>query len=212
MVEKHRWKYYSSARVLQLLSEFSKKIYDNGMIIIVGLGNPGTKFNSTRHNAGFSAVDFFAAKHGFPDFKLSKKYDALVSEKDGILLAKPQTFMNESGKAARKLMANGKGQMENLIVVHDDIDMGLGKIKFAKDSGAGGHKGVDSIIAALGGKDFIRLKIGIATDEAPAGDVVLQKFSPAHQEILDGAIKKSAEALQHFIDSGLEKTMNAFNR
>src|SRR3989344_5023563 len=101
-----------------IIVKLIKKIYDDGMVIIVGLGNPGAKFNNTRHNAGFSAVEFFAAKHGFPDFKLSKKYDALVSEKDGILLAKPQTFMNESGRSVHKLISNFKFQISNLVVVH----------------------------------------------------------------------------------------------
>ncbi len=179
------------------------------MFIIVGLGNPGVKFNTTRHNAGFMALDFFATQNNFPEFELSKKYDSLISEKDGILLAKPQTFMNESGKAVQKLMKNSQAE---LIVVHDDIDMDLGKIKFSKDSGAGGHKGVESIIALLGTKDFTRLKIGIATGEQKAEEVVLQKFSPAEQEILTGVIKKSALALQYFIDNGLEKTMNEYNR
>ncbi len=180
------------------------------MFIIVGLGNHGTPFNHTRHNAGFEVLDFFARQNEFPEFALSKKYHALVSKKDDVLLAKPQTFMNESGKAVKKLLSNANGQM--LIVVHDDIDMELGKIKFVKDSGAGGHKGVDSIIQALGNNNFIRLKIGIATNDKRAEDVVLKKFSKEEQKILDGVIEKSSQALAYFIEHGLEKTMNEYNR
>ncbi len=191
------------------------------MIIIVGLGNPGKKFYHTRHNAGFEVLDFFAAQNTFPE--------------NEVLLVKPQTFMNESGKAVKEILRNkneatlivvrddtdmdlGKIKLlknknaPTLVVVHDDIDLPLGKIKFSKDSSSGGHKGVDSIIQALGTKDFARLKIGIATGDHKAGEVVLQKFSPQEQEILNEVTKKSAEALTYFIENGLEKTMNEYNR
>src|SRR5258706_10245849 len=144
------------------------------MTIIVGLGNPGEKFKNTRHNVGFMAIDFFAEKNGFPEFELLKKYNSLVSEKDGIILAKPQTFMNDSGKTVKLMLKNQKEA--TLIVVHDDIDLPLGKIKFSKDSGAGGHKGVDSIIQQLGNNNFIRLKMGIATDNKNAEEAVLKKL------------------------------------
>ncbi len=179
------------------------------MFIIVGLGNPGKKFDHTRHNAGFMMVDFFSKKNGFPDFELSKKHESLISEKDDVLLVKPLTFMNESGRAVKSLLKNKEA---TLVVVHDDIDMPLGKIKLSKDSSSGGHKGVDSIIAALGTKDFARIKIGIATGDHKAEDVVLQKFSPQEQEILNEVIKKSSEALKKLIDEGLEKAMNKFNQ
>lgn len=179
------------------------------MIIIIGLGNPGKKFNRTRHNAGFMAVDFFAAQNNFPEFKLkSPAINALFSEKDDVVLVKPQTFMNESGK----IVAIYKSQISNLVVVHDDIDMALGKIKFSKDSSSGGHKGVDSIIQTLGTKDFARLKIGVATGEEQALEVVLEKFSPQEQEVMHSMIKKSAEALDYFIKNGLQKSMNEYNR
>ncbi|OGZ65229.1 MAG: aminoacyl-tRNA hydrolase [Candidatus Staskawiczbacteria bacterium RIFCSPHIGHO2_02_FULL_43_16] len=179
------------------------------MVIIVGLGNPGKKFENTRHNAGFMVLDFFAQQNNSPEFEVSKKYSqALISEKDDILLVKPQTFMNESGRA----ISNLKFQISNLVVAHDDIDLQLGKIKFSKDSTSGGHKGVASIIQALGTKDFVRLKIGIATGDHKAEEVVLQKFSPQEQEILHEVIKKSSKALKCLIKSGLEKTMNEYNK
>ena len=92
------------------------------MIIIVGLGNPGEKFNNTRHNAGFMAVDFFAKKNDFPEFEFSKKDNALISKKETILLVKPQTFMNESGVSVKKIVSSFKFQASSFIVVHDDID------------------------------------------------------------------------------------------
>ena len=195
------------------------------MIIIVGLGNPGEKFEHTRHNTGFMAVDFFAQKNEFPEFEMSKKYESLTSRKDDILLAKPQTFMNESGKAVRKLTTHYKLPTTHLVVVHDDIDLPLGKLKISKDSGAGGHKGVNSIITALGKKDFVRIKIGICPPATAVGGVpsgggskpkevekfVLKKFTKEEMEALKETIKKSVDALDMLIKEGLEKAMNQFN-
>ncbi|MBX4201094.1 aminoacyl-tRNA hydrolase [Candidatus Parcubacteria bacterium] len=180
------------------------------MMLIIGLGNPGAQFNHTRHNAGFEVLDFFAQKNGFPEFSLSKKYEALISEKDDVILAKPQTFMNESGKTAAAMLKNTTGV--NLVVVHDEIDLELGKMKFSKDSGAGGHKGVASIIQHVGNNNFIRLKIGVATDDKRAEEVVLEKFSPAEQETLQQVIEKASEALDHLINNGIEKTMNEYHK
>jgi len=181
------------------------------MTIVVGLGNPGEKFKNTRHNVGFMAVDFFAQQNNFPDFLLSKKYRSLISEQDGIILVKPQTFMNESGLATKKIMAQDK--KAGLVVIHDDIDLPLGKIKFSKDSGSGGHKGVDSIINSLGSKDFVRLKIGIGRngDKIKAEKIVLKKFTKEEKEVLKSAIEKSVEALSCLTKNGLEKTMNEYN-
>ncbi len=166
------------------------------MLIIVGLGNPGKKFEHTRHNAGFEVLDFFAQQNNFPE--------------NEVMLYKPQTFMNESGKAVKEILKNKNEPV--LVIVHDDIDLPLGKIKFVKDSSSGGHKGVDSIIQAIGTKDFARLKIGVATGDHKAEEVVLQKFSPQEREILQEVIKKSSEALKYLIENGLEKTMNEYNR
>ena len=178
------------------------------MIIIVGLGNPGTKFDRTRHNIGFLALDFFAAKNRFPDFVLQKKYDSLVSEDNDIVLAKPQTFMNESGVAVRKLLKNKEAQ---IVIVHDDIDLEIGKLKIVKDRGSAGHKGIDSIIQSIGNDNVVRFRIGIATNDKLAKEVVLEKFSPEEQQILDGVLQKVSEALDCFIKEGLEKTMNKYN-
>lgn len=151
------------------------------MLIIIGLGNPGKKFEHTRHNAGFEALDFFATQ-----------------KKDDVILFKPGTFMNESGPAIKKMMQDTGAKIEDLVVVHDDIDMDLGKIKLVKNSTSGGHKGVESIIQALGTKDFTRLKIGVKTDERLAEEVVLEKFTPEEYEILTKAIEQSAEILKTF--------------
>lgn len=177
------------------------------MTVIVGLGNPGPKFKYTRHNAGFMALDFFAKKNQFPDFVFSQKYQSEISEHENVLLVKPQTFMNESGAAVKSL----KLHTESFIVVRDDIDLPLGSIKFSKDSGSGGHKGVDSMIENLGNNHFVQLKIGIATGQEKAQEVVLKKFTKEERELLQGVIEKSAEALDYCLQNGIEKTMNGYN-
>jgi len=199
------------------------------MITIVGLGNPGEKFKNTRHNLGFMTVDFFAKKNNFPVFQLSKKYNSLILEtnysnflckagivkdEEKILLVKPQTFMNESGKVIKQIILNFKFQISNLIVVHDDIDLPIGKIKISKDSGSGGHKGVDSIINALGKKDFIRFRIGICPQNGKPAKIeqfVIKKFTGDEKIIIEESIQESADALSFFIENDLEKTMNQFN-
>ena len=190
----------------------------NNMIIIIGLGNPGKQYKNTRHNVGFLAIDAFAEKNGFPDFKLQKKTHSLVSEHvvDGklVLLAKPQTFMNESGKAVKQLVAQKDSE---LIVIHDDIDLPLGKLKIIKERGSAGHKGVESIIQSVGNDGLVRFRIGIgASTETPkdtkAMEIVLKSFSPEDQKVIDETINKTVDALALYIREGLEKSMNAYNK
>jgi PTH1 family peptidyl-tRNA hydrolase len=181
------------------------------MTIIIGLGNPGKKFENTRHNVGFMAIDFFAEKNNFPDFKLQKRFDAQISELENILLAKPHTFMNESGKSAKKLLENKN--IENLIIIHDDVDLPIGKIKIVKDRGSAGHKGIESIIQNIGNENLIRFRIGIAPEKkVEAKKVVLKKFSKEEKELINQSIEKASQAIKLFILQGLEKTMNEFNK
>jgi peptidyl-tRNA hydrolase, PTH1 family len=187
------------------------------MIIIIGLGNPGTQFKNTRHNVGFMAVDEFAKKNNFSDFKLQKKANALVSEhiigNEGVVLAKPQTFMNDSGKSVKQLTSNTEAKMADLIIIHDDIDLPVGKIKIVKDRGSAGHKGVESIIKSIGNDGLIRFRIGIGgQNNVKAMKVVLKKFSLQENKIIDETIQKVSEALDLFIEDGLEKTMNEYNK
>jgi PTH1 family peptidyl-tRNA hydrolase len=180
------------------------------MTIIIGLGNPGKKFENTRHNVGFMAIDKFAKENNFPDFKLQKKYESLVSENENIILAKPQTFMNESGKAIKLIIKNLK--IKNFVVIHDDIDLLVGKIKIVKDRGSAGHKGIESIIKSVGNENLIRVRIGIGSEnKQEAKKIVLKNFSVEEKIILESAIKKTAEAIDTLINEGLEKAMNQFN-
>ena len=181
------------------------------MIIIIGLGNPGEQYKNTRHNVGFMAIDEFAEKNDFPEFELQKKSESLVSEKDGVLLAKPQTFMNESGKAVSKLAKNAP--VENLVVIHDDIDLPIGKIKIVKERGSAGHKGVESIIKNIGNDGLVRIRIGIGSEnKVEAMKIVLKNFSTEEQKNIENAVQKVCQALDLFIKEGLEKTMNEYNK
>jgi PTH1 family peptidyl-tRNA hydrolase len=184
------------------------------MIIIIGLGNPGEQYKNTRHNVGFMAIDAFAEKNNFPDFKMQKKSNALIAENiladEKIILVKPQTFMNDSGKSAKELVRNN--QTENIIVIHDDIDLPVGKMKIIKERGSAGHKGVESIIKNIGNDGLVRFRVGIGSDKkTEAMKVVLKNFSPEEKKLVDETIQKTTEALNFFVKEGLEKTMNQFN-
>ena len=181
------------------------------MIIIIGLGNPGEQYKNTRHNVGFMAVDEFAKKNDFPEFKLQKKSKAEISEKENLILVKPHTFMNESGKAVREIIKNKS--VDNIIVIHDDIDLPIGKIKIVQERGSAGHKGVESIIQNIGNEGLVRIRIGIGSDnKVEAMKIVLKNFSPEEQKIINESIQKTIEALELFIKEGLEKTMNEYNQ
>ncbi len=186
------------------------------MIIIVGLGNPGKKFKNTRHNVGFSAVNKLAGNFQFPIFNFQSSSNAEISKGEiageKVILAKPQTFMNESGKAVQKILSNIKDQISNIVVIHDDIDLPVGKIKIVQERGSAGHKGVESIIKSIGNEGLIRIRVGIAPqNDVKAEKVVLEKFSPEEQEILKKTLVKAADALDFLIKNDLEKTMNRFN-
>ncbi len=189
------------------------------MLLIVGLGNPGVKYQNTRHNVGFMVLDEFATQYAFPAFKLSKKFFALISERnlngDKVILAKPQTFMNESGKTARAISSHYKLSNEDILVVHDDIDLPLGKIKISKNSSSAGHKGVDSIIKFLKTKDFVRFRIGIKNEAAKTRDtekLVLEKFTEEESAILQNILQKTIKSIVMCVEAGLTKAMSECNK
>ncbi|MDD2731908.1 MAG: aminoacyl-tRNA hydrolase [Candidatus Pacebacteria bacterium] len=186
------------------------------MIIITGLGNPEEKYLRTRHNAGFTAVDEFQKKNNFSDFIFSKKINSLISEgvfnNEKIIIIKPQTHMNNSGRAVRLALDYYKGKCLDLFVIHDDSDLVLGKIKIVKNRGSAGHKGVESIINEIGSQDFIRIRIGIRSKNLKdASDFVLKKFSQKEEVLFKRAVKKTIEAVEYFKKEGLKKTMNKYN-
>lgn len=189
------------------------------MILIIGLGNPGRKFKRTRHNLGFRVIEKFAKENDFPNFKFVKRFTASISKGEidhkRIILANPQTFMNESGKAAKKLISNFKLQIANLWIVHDDLDLPLGKIRISKGRGSAGHKGVQSIIDELKIKNFIRFRIGIKNKELSVRDIekfVLEKFTKEEEKIIKKVIKRTCLAIKVAIIKGTEKAMSEFNK
>ncbi len=173
------------------------------MKIIIGLGNPGLKYKKTRHNIGFMALENFRKEGNFPSFKGKKQFQAEISEKNGVVLAKPQTFMNSSGLAVRAFTTYYLLPTTNLFIVHDDFDLPLGEIKVAESSSAGGHHGVQSIIDNLKTNSFTRVRIGIrpnSTSTLPtanlkAEDFVLKKFAKEEQPLLQEALKKTCQKL-----------------
>src|SRR4030042_1337764 len=181
------------------------------MFLIVCLGNPGKKYEKTWHNAGFLAINTFSEKNNFPKFKLSKKFKAELSEgflnEDKIILAKPQTFMNNSGVSIKLLIRNWKIKLDSLIVIHDDIDLPLGKIKVAKGKGSAGHKGVESTIKELKNKDFVRIRIGIQPKAGKPKNpekFVLQKLNK-EENILEEVFQKISLLIGMIEREGLEK-------
>lgn len=191
------------------------------MILIIGLGNPGERFKRTRHNLGFRVIYQFRVRKKFSKFRFSKKMNSLISRKflnkKKVILAKPQTFMNDSGKAIKLLTRTYNPEPNNLIIIHDDIDLSLGEIKIVKNRGAAGHKGVQSIIDELGTKNFVRFRIGIKPKSyllTPKflENFVLQKFNKKEEKILKDIIKRSCLAIEIAIKEGIEKAMNKFNK
>ena len=176
------------------------------MPIITGLGNPGKKYENTRHNVGFMAIDALAKKLGLT-WEEEKKFKAQICQNGNAILVKPQTFMNNSGQSVQAVLSYYKllpkklgvfkvkdGDLsEILTVIHDDIDIALGKYKISLDSRSAGHKGVESIISHLKTKNFKRIRIGIRTEMAnkmPADKFVLQKFRKEELKIIDNLIAK----------------------
>jgi len=189
------------------------------MVLIVGLGNPGEQYEKTRHNAGFMVLDSFATGNDLPDFTFDKKSNSLTSdsimENEKIILAKPQTFMNNSGRSVKTLYSKFRILNSNLIIVHDDIDLLLGKIKISVGSSSAGHKGIESIIRMLGTKDFVRIRIGIQPERGKPNDVenfVLKKFSKGESKILEEVIENSCNALNTILEEGIEKARNEINK
>ena len=166
------------------------------MKLIIGLGNPGEKYEKTRHNAGFLAVDKMALSSKYQVLSTQSKFNAKISngiiDDKKIILTKPQTFMNNSGEAIRAIVDYYKINIEDIIVIHDDLDISLGEYKISKNKNSGGHKGVQSIIDCLGTKDFARIRIGIMTEnkKTPTEKFVLEKFSIEEMKAVKEIIRR----------------------
>lgn len=184
--------------------------------LIVGLGNPGETYRDTRHNIGFMVLDEIARRLG-ASFREEKRWVGLVAKFSGGHLLKPLTFMNDSGRSAQAVGHFYKAKPAQTLVVYDDVDLPLGRLRFRANGSAAGHNGIRSLISAFGTQDFPRLKIGIAPAEGrPAGERmvghVLGKFRAEEQPALQSVIARAADAVIAAIDRGLEAAMNVFNR
>ena len=189
--------------------------------LIVGLGNPGAKYERTRHNIGFEIVDALAKR--FPDVSLAenKRFQGAVGEfrsgGERIVLIKPTTYMNKSGQAVRAVLDWYKLDPNAVLVVYDDMDLPTGKLRMRLSGGAGGHNGMKSIISHLGTKEFPRLRVGIgSTEKGEARDSavvshVLGRFSPEDRKIVDAVIPMAADAIDFSLRKGVERSMNLYN-
>lgn len=190
------------------------------MKLIVGLGNPGKKYQDTWHNAGFLAVDEIQSLEdkNFSKFKTNKKFKSEITQaspiKEKIILAKPRTFMNNSGQAVKALVKFYKIKPQDLWVIHDDIDLPLAKIRISQNASAAGHKGIQSIINHLGTQQFVRFRIGIGSEEQgqiPTEEYVLQKIDKESRITIDESIKKIIAAIELALLEGIPEAMNQFN-
>ena len=185
------------------------------MRLIVGLGNPGNQYENTRHNVGFMVIDKLAGEFGISvnKNKFDVRYGRGDIEDQAVMLAKPMAFMNRSGWPVQKLAAYFKIDSKDLIVIHDDIDLAFGRLKIKEKGGHGGHKGLKSIIQAVGEDAFVRLRIGVGRSEtgSSVSDHVLGPFYDDESTLLDGILNRARDAVVTILTEGPKVGMNRFN-
>ena len=184
------------------------------MYIIVGLGNPGKKYENTRHNMGFIAVDLLAEKYGIKVDKI--KFKALVGEGriagQKVLLVKPQTYMNLSGQSVMEVMNFYKQDLENLIVIYDDIDIPTVTIRLRKKGSAGTHNGMRNIVYLLQEDGFPRIRVGIGSEsKVDLIHYVTSGVTKKEKDLLEDALTRAADAAACIVEKGIEKAMNEYN-
>jgi PTH1 family peptidyl-tRNA hydrolase len=188
--------------------------------LIVGLGNPGPEYSDTRHNVGFWVTAELAKRHQ-AKFRQSARWQARTARFTGgpggpgshedVLLAEPMTFMNLSGRAVRELVTFYKIDVADLLVLVDDADLPLGKLRIRMSGSAGGHNGLKSIIQELGTQEFSRLRIGVGRQAGELRNHVLGRFGADEREPIETAVKRAGDAAEMFVTDGILKAMNAFN-
>lgn len=184
--------------------------------IIAGLGNPGKEYARTRHNIGFLILDVLASKSRltFDKTRFDAEYAKARIRGKEVFLIKPLTYMNRSGLSIHKFAAYYKIEIQDIIIVHDDMDLGFGKIKIVKSRGHGGHNGVRSIMEAFGNNDYIRVRVGVGHPSS-GRDItghVLGGFSPDEMTLLDKTTDTASNACLHILENGLISAMNTFNK
>lgn len=184
------------------------------MKLIVGLGNPGRAYVGTRHNVGFEILDEVAARHTLS--WETARAEALIAKwrSAQALLLKPLTFMNLSGFAVQQVMQFYKVELPDLLVVVDEVQLELGRLRARRSGSAGGHNGLKSLIAQLGSEQFARLRVGVGRGDAQRdlADHVLSRFEPGERAIVEETVGRAADAVELFIAEGIEPVMNRFNR
>ena len=193
------------------------------MKLIIGLGNPGFFYSHNRHNIGFMCVSRFAREH---KIRFDKKQGLARTGRGEIagepmVLARPQTYMNNSGASVSRLMERYKTGLADLIIIHDDLDLPTGKIRIRQGRGSGGHRGIESIIAHLGNGDFCRIRVGIGrpdiAEDSPGDkeqaviDYVLRNFTRREKKVINGVIPEVSRALLCLLTEGIDAAMNRYN-
>jgi PTH1 family peptidyl-tRNA hydrolase len=183
------------------------------MKVVVGLGNPGSRYHNTRHNLGFAVVDLLAKGPGAGRFqsRFQAQVAELVEGTHKVLLVKPETFMNLSGRSVRQLVDFYQLPLEDLLVVCDDINLPLGKVRVRARGTHGGHNGLRDIQSHLGTTEYARLRIGVDAPRDDAVDHVLGRFRPSEQPIIEEAVAAAAQAVIVWIHQGIEACMNRYN-
>ena len=186
------------------------------MKLIVGLGNPGSEYRDTRHNVGFNVVDELVNRWRVSD-QWREKFDALQVKSmrgdDSVIIAKPLTFMNLSGRAVTAIAGFYKIEPADVFVIVDEVALPLGRLRARREGSAGGHNGLKSIIEQLGTNAFPRMRVGVGRgdDRRDLADHVLGKFEPAERDTVSAAVLRAADAAEMFLSDGIERVMNAFN-
>ncbi len=192
------------------------------MKLIVGLGNPGMGFTHNRHNIGFMCLNHFARTHGISLDKkqgLARTGRGTVAGED-VILARPQTYMNESGRSVSRFLAKFDILLGNLLVIHDDLDLPPGKIRIRRGGGSGGHKGIESIFNEVDSREFLRLRVGIgrpmppeaaATDDADIISHVLGNFTDTESQIIAEVIPQVTDTILYLLTNGVTAAMNKYN-
>ena len=185
------------------------------MYVVVGLGNPGKQYENTRHNVGFNVIDILAKEYGISVSKI--KHKALIGEgrvgSEKVLLVKPQTYMNLSGETLIDIYNYYKVDMENIIVIYDDIDLDVGKIRIRKKGSGGTHNGMRSIIKCLGANDFPRVRVGVSKPKPgrDLADFVLSRFRKEESDDVELGLEKAAKAVDVMIRDNIDLAMNKYN-
>jgi PTH1 family peptidyl-tRNA hydrolase len=184
------------------------------MKIIVGLGNPGKKYSQTRHNIGFRVIEKLAGRYQVE--REISKFDGIIAQlrinSERVLLVKPLTFMNLSGRTVQPVVNFYKIELDDLMVVYDDMDLMPGKLRIRPGGGTGGHKGLASVTSHLNSTNFPRMRIGIGRPPDDTIDWVLGRFSSEEEILMQEIRNKAADALETWIKDGLDKAMNIFNQ